>query len=72
MKNKIINIEPEILSGEPLFYGTRIPMKNLFDYIETGETLENFLGDFPSVTREQALNLFESAEELLIENISGK
>ena len=72
MKNKIINIEPEILNKDPLFYRTRIPMKNLFDYIETGETLENFLGDFPSVTREQALNLFESAEELLIENISGK
>lgn len=68
MNNKIINIDPEILSGEPVFNGTRVPIKNLFDYIETGETLETFLEDFPSVSKEHAINLLESAEILLIEN----
>ncbi|MBK6773454.1 MAG: DUF433 domain-containing protein [Ignavibacteria bacterium] len=72
MNNKIINIDPEILSGEPVFNGTRVPIKNLFDYIETGETLEIFLEDFPSVTRDQAISLLESAEELLIENSLSK
>ncbi len=70
--NKIINIDPEILSGEPVFNGTRVPIKNLFDYIETGETIELFLEDFPSVTKEQAIGLLESAEELLIENTLSK
>ena len=72
MNNKIINIDPEILSGEPVFNGTRVPIKNLFDYIETGETLEISLEDFPSVTRDQAISLLESAEELLIENSLSK
>jgi uncharacterized protein (DUF433 family) len=72
MNNKIINIDPEILSGTPVFIGTRVPIKNLFDYIETGETLETFLEDFPSVTKEQAIRLLESAEELLIEDILTK
>lgn len=72
MNKKIINIDPQILSGEPVFNGTRVPIKNLFDYIETGETLETFLLDFPSVNKKQTLDLLESAEELLIENISSK
>lgn len=72
MNNNIINIDPEILSGEPVFKGTRVPIKNLFDYIETGENLEIFLEDFPSVTKDQAIGLLESAEELLIENCLPK
>lgn len=68
MKQNIINIDPEILSGMPVFKGTRVPIKNLFDYIETGETLETFLEDFPSVTKEQAISLLASAEKLLIED----
>lgn len=67
MSQKIINIDPEILSGAPVFNGTRVPIKNLFDYIETGETLEAFLEDFPSVKREQAIALLETAEKLLTE-----
>lgn len=67
MSEKIINIDPEILSGTPVFNGTRVPIKNLFDYIETGETIETFLGDFPSVKREQAIALLETAEKLLTE-----
>ena len=72
IKNNTIIVDPEILSGEPVFKGTRVPIRNLFDYIETGENLETFLEDFPSVTKEQAIGLLESAEELLIENSMTK
>lgn len=67
MNQRIINIDPEILNGTPVFNGTRVPIKNLFDYIETGETIETFLSDFPSVKREQAIELLEEAEKLLTE-----
>ena len=57
MESKIVTIDPEIMSGDPVFTGTRVPIKTLFDYIETGETLEEFLDGFPSVKREQAIAL---------------
>ena len=62
---KHITIDPEIVSGTPVFTGTRVPVKNLFDYLETGETLEQFLYDFPSVSREQAIAVLEEAEKLV-------
>ena len=49
MRDQIINIDPEILGGTPVFYGTMVPIKNLFDYIETGESIDYFLDDFGSV-----------------------
>lgn len=70
MKNKIINIDPEIMCGTPVFMGTRVPIENLFDYIETGETLEEFLDDFPSVKREQAIQLLNAGLKLLVSNKS--
>ena len=63
--NNLINVDPEILSGMPVFSGTRVPVKNLFDYLETGETLETFLEDFPSVSKEQAIGLLEMAEKII-------
>ena len=65
MINKVINIDPEILSGTPIFNGTRVPIKNLFDYPETGETIETFLQDFESVSREQVLKVLELSEQLI-------
>lgn len=65
---KIINIDPQILSGTPVFNGTRVPVKNLFDYIETGENIDSFLQDFPSVKKEQAITLIETAEKLIMES----
>lgn len=53
--NDIVHSDPEILAGEPVFVGTRVPLKNLFDYLEAGDSLEVFLDEFPDVTREQAL-----------------
>lgn len=63
--NNIINIHPEILGGEPVFCGTRVPIKNLFDYLETGESIDEFLDDFPSVSRDQAINLLIVANRLI-------
>ena len=65
MINKVINIDPEILSGTPIFNGTRVPIKNLFDYPETGETIETFLQDFESVSREQVVKVLELSEQLI-------
>jgi uncharacterized protein (DUF433 family) len=60
---KVINIDKEILGGTPVFNGTRVPIKNLFDYLETGETMDEFLDDFPSVKREQIIKLLEFSEQ---------
>lgn len=54
-------IDPERVSGVPCFTGTRVPVKNLFDYIGTGETVDTFLDDFPTVKREQALEVIRMA-----------
>ncbi len=59
MKNETIEINPEKVSGTPVFSGTRVPIKNLFDYLEGGENLEDFLEGFPPVTREQAVGVLE-------------
>jgi uncharacterized protein (DUF433 family) len=65
MLKQIINIDPEIMSGTPVFLGTRVPVKNLFDYLEAGQTIDEFLVDFPSVQKEQVLTLLENAEIIL-------
>jgi uncharacterized protein (DUF433 family) len=62
----VIVKNPEILSGTPVFRGTRVPFKNLLDYLEGGHTLAEFLEDFPSVSREAAIAALEHAKELVI------
>lgn len=62
----LIERDPEKLGGTPVFAGTRVPVKNLFDYIETGDTLESFLEDFPTVTHEQAVGVLEASREYLL------
>lgn len=64
--NRLITIDKEILSGTPVISGTRVPVKNLFDYLETGESLETFLLDFPSVKKERAIALLVAAQKLLM------
>jgi uncharacterized protein (DUF433 family) len=59
----VAHCHPEILSGTPVFVGTRVPVRSLFDYLEGGDTLEEFLRQFPSVKRGQALAVLESACE---------
>jgi len=71
MESLIINIDPEILGGAPVFYGTRVPIKNLFDYLETGESIDFFLDDFSGVTKEQVVKVLEMSQKL-IETSSNK
>jgi len=60
-----INIDPETMGGTPVFTGTRVPVQALFDYIETGETLDEFLENFPSVKKEYALQVLQMARKTL-------
>jgi uncharacterized protein (DUF433 family) len=55
MTEQIIHSDPDIQGGVPVFVGTRVPVKNLFDYLEAGDSLDKFLESFPSVSREQAV-----------------
>lgn len=68
MSNKVISIDPDVLGGTPVFSGTRVPIESLFDHLEDGVSLDEFLDDFPSVKKEQAIELLELAEEVLTSN----
>lgn len=63
--SEVIHSDPEILGGTPVFQGTRVPVRTLIDYLEGGHPLAEFLEDFPSVTREQAVAVLEEAKRLL-------
>jgi uncharacterized protein (DUF433 family) len=63
--SSVIHSDPEILGGTPVFVGTRVPLKNLIDYLEGGHPLDDFLDDFPTVSREQVLAVLDEAQEAL-------
>ncbi|HEY1468928.1 MAG TPA: DUF433 domain-containing protein [Candidatus Acidoferrum sp.] len=65
-RDSVIVKNPKILSGTPVFRGTRVPFQALLDYLEGGETLDEFLEDFPSVTREAAIRALEHAKTALV------
>lgn len=65
-KPVVIHSDPKILSGTPVFVGTRVPVQSLFDYLEGGDTLDRFLRQFPSVKREQALAALEQARDSVL------
>jgi uncharacterized protein (DUF433 family) len=65
MDGRVINIDPEILGGTPVFFGTRVPIKNLFDYLETGDSIETFLDDFEGVKKEQVIKVLEMSQKLI-------
>ena len=64
--DNLITCDAEIMSGTPVFKNTRVPIKNLIDYLESGETLDEFLENFLSVNREQAVKVLELAKEMLL------
>jgi len=66
MKRNVIQRSKELLGGTPVFAGTRVPVQTLLDYLEDGKTITEFLDDFPTVSREQVLNLLEIAKETLV------
>ena len=61
----VVHSDPEVLGGTPVFRGTRVPVKNLLDYLAAGDTLDQFLDDFPTVRREQVVAALEVAKDLL-------
>lgn len=65
MKYSPINIDSDILGGTPVFYGTRVPVKNLFDYLESGKSIDYFLDDFEGVKREQVIRVLEISQKLI-------
>jgi uncharacterized protein (DUF433 family) len=62
---KLISKDPEVLGGTPVFTGTRVPIETLFDHLEAGVSLDEFLDDFPTVSRDQAVSLLEIANKIL-------
>ena len=68
MTSEVIHRDPEIMSGELVFVGTRVPVYTLFDFLEAGDSLDQFLDEFPSVTREQAIAALKIAREAVIGN----
>jgi uncharacterized protein (DUF433 family) len=65
-RSHVVHSDPNIMSGTPVFVGTRVPAQSLFDYLEGGDTLDEFLRQFPSVKREQALAALEQARDSLL------
>lgn len=66
MTHKVIHSSSDILGGTPVFAGTRVPIETLIDYLEAGDSLEQFLADFPTVTRKQAVQILEEAAAQLL------
>jgi uncharacterized protein (DUF433 family) len=64
-KDSVVHSDPEIMSGTPVFVGTRVPFQTLLDYLEAGQPLSEFLEDFPTVSKERAVAALEQAKEAL-------
>jgi uncharacterized protein (DUF433 family) len=68
--SSVVKIDPEIMSGAPCFVGTRVPIQNLIDYLEGGDSIEDFLEGFPSVSRKQVIAFLEEAKECMLAQVS--
>jgi uncharacterized protein (DUF433 family) len=68
-RNEVITKDPDILGGTPVFRGTRVPFQALLDYLEGGQTLDEFLEDFPTVSREAAVLALEHAKSLVVSQL---
>ena len=69
--NNLVEIDPKKLSGTPVFPGTRVPIQNLFDCLEAGESLDDFIDQFPTVTREQVLGVLEASKQRLLDSYAS-
>jgi len=67
MKQSVVSCSPDVMGGAAVFAGTRVPVQTLLDYLEAGESIDDFLEGFPSVTREQVIAFLEEAKDRLIE-----
>ncbi len=70
MKRPVVSRSPEVMGGAPVFCGTRVPVQTLLDYLEAGESIDEFLEGFPTVTRKQVIAFLEEAKDRLIESVS--
>ena len=66
MRQSVVKIHPEIMSGAPCFAGTRVPIQNLIDYLEGGDSIDDFLEGFPTVSRDQVIGFLEEAKESVL------
>ena len=66
MDTPIVTCSPEVMGGTPVFAGTRVPVQTLIDYLEGGETIDDFLEGFPSVSREQVISFLEEAKDRVV------
>ena len=66
----IMTISPEVMSGMPVFRGTRVPIQNLLDYLKAGESIDDFLDGFPTVSREQAIAFLDAAEAQIVKLVA--
>ncbi|MDQ6631465.1 MAG: DUF433 domain-containing protein [Verrucomicrobiota bacterium] len=69
--NGVVHSDPDILGGTPVFVGTRVPLQNLVDYLEGGESIEDFLDGFPSVKRTQVIALIEAGKMKMLETVGS-
>jgi uncharacterized protein (DUF433 family) len=70
MKQRVVCRDPEVMGGAPVFCGTRVPVQTLLDYLEAGDTIDQFLEGFPSVTRAQVIAFLEQARDRLVETVA--
>ena len=70
MKQPVVSRNPKIMGGTPVFSGMRVPVQTLLDYLEAGDSIDEFLEGFPSVTREQVIAFLEEAKDKLVESVS--
>jgi uncharacterized protein (DUF433 family) len=70
MNEPVISRNAEVMGGTPVFFGTRVPVQTLLDYLEAGETIDEFLEGFPAVRREQVIAFLEQAKDRLVESVS--
>ncbi len=67
---EIVTIDPEIMSGAPVFCGTRVPIQNLLDYLKAGDSIDEFLDGFPTVSREQVIAFLDAAEAQIVKLVA--
>jgi uncharacterized protein (DUF433 family) len=70
VENAMISRSPDVMGGTPVFAGTRVPVQTLLDYLEAGDSIDDFLGGYPSVSRDQVINFLEQAKDRLVATAS--
>ena len=70
MAQAVVSRDPNTMGGAPVFAGTRVPVQTLLDYLEAGDTIDDFLAGFPTVSREQVIAFLEAAKDRLVESVS--